>query len=131
MAGTTLLSLVWHMHQPCYRDALTGRTLLPWTRLHATKDYADMVTALRRHPRVRATFNLTPVLLSQLDAISTGDADLYLELARKSAAEVTAEEQRFLARHFFSVNPARMLDPYPRYRELKARAAFSSGPRGP
>ena len=131
MAGTTLLALVWHMHQPCYRDALTGRTLLPWTRLHATKDYADMVTALRRHPRVHATFNLTPVLLEQLEAIASGDADLYLELARKRAAEVTAEEQRFLARHFFSVNPLRMLEPYPRYRELKARAAFSAGPRGP
>jgi alpha-amylase/alpha-mannosidase (GH57 family) len=134
MAGPVLLALVWHMHQPSYRDALTGRTLLPWTRLHATKDYADMVTTLRRHPRVHATFNLTPVLLDQLEAIGSGDADLFLDLARKPAEAVSPEEQRFLARHFFSVNQARMLDPYPRYRELQARcaAAFSTlGPREP
>ena len=130
MAGPVLLALVWHMHQPSYRDALTGRTLLPWTRLHATKDYADMVTALRRHPRVHATFNLTPVLLDQLEAIGSGDADLFLELARKPAERVTPEEQRFLARHFFSVNESRMLDPYPRYRELHARSALAFAPRG-
>jgi len=131
MADSVRLALVWHMHQPSYRDALTGRTLLPWTRLHATKDYADMVTVLRRHPRVHATFNVTPVLLEQLDAIAAGDADLYLELARKPATSVTPEEQRFLARHFFSVNPAHMLEPYPRYRELRERCARAVGPRGP
>ena len=127
MAARVALALVWHMHQPSYRDALTGRTLLPWTRLHATKDYGDMVTALRRHPRVHATFNLTPVLLEQLEAIAAGDSDLFLDLARKPAASVTLEEQRFLARHFFSVNEARMLEPYPRYRELKARCAVTAG----
>ena len=37
------LVLLWHMHQPDYRDAVTGRFMLPWTYLHATKDYADMV----------------------------------------------------------------------------------------
>jgi alpha-amylase/alpha-mannosidase (GH57 family) len=131
MAGPVLLALVWHMHQPSYRDALTGRTLLPWTRLHATKDYADMVTVLRRHPRVHATFNLTPVLLEQLDAIASGETDRFLELARKPADAVTPEEQRFLARNFFSVNEARMLAPHPRYRELQARSALTAGPRGP
>src|SRR6266850_1454787 len=112
MTAPVRLALVWHMHQPSYRDALTGRTLLPWTRLHATKDYADMVTALRRHPRVHATFNVTPILLEQLDAIAGGDAD------------------RFLGRHFFSVNPTHMLEPYPRYRELRERCAAVFGPRG-
>lgn len=130
MAERVRLALMWHMHQPSYRDALTGRTLLPWTRLHATKDYGDMVTVLGRHPTVHATFNLTPVLLDQLEAIAGGGSDLYSDLARKDAASVTPEEQRFLARHFFSVGEAHMLDPYPRYRELKARCgAASCGPR--
>ena len=26
--------LLWHMHQPQYRDALTGQYVLPWTYLH-------------------------------------------------------------------------------------------------
>ena len=29
--------LLWHMHQPQYRDALTGQYVLPWTYLHAIK----------------------------------------------------------------------------------------------
>ncbi|HEY2923552.1 MAG TPA: glycoside hydrolase family 57 protein [Candidatus Eisenbacteria bacterium] len=129
MAASVLLALVWHMHQPSYRHALTGRMLLPWTRLHATKDYGDMVAVLRRHPRVHATFNLTPVLLDQLEGLASGDSDAFLDLARKPAVLVTPEEQRFLTRHFFSVNAARMLEPYPRYRELKARS--SGAPGGP
>jgi alpha-amylase/alpha-mannosidase (GH57 family) len=127
MADGVLLALVWHMHQPSYRDPLTGRTILPWTRLHATKDYGDMVTILVRFPRVRATFNLTPILLDQLEAIASGDSDLFLDLARKPAEQVTLEEQRFLIRHFFSVNAARMLEPYPRYRELRARSSGTPG----
>ena len=49
------LALVWHLHQPSYRDALTERSLLPWARLHATKDYRDMAAILRRHPRNNGT----------------------------------------------------------------------------
>jgi alpha-amylase/alpha-mannosidase (GH57 family) len=127
MADRILLALVWHMHQPSYRDALTGRMLLPWVRLHATKDYGDMVSILRRHPRVHATFNLTPVLLDQLEGIAAGESDAFLDLARKPAARLTAEEQRFLTRHFFSVNTTRMLEPYARYRELRARCAGAQG----
>jgi len=33
------LVVLWHMHQPQYRDPETGRYVLPWTRLHALKDY--------------------------------------------------------------------------------------------
>ena len=38
--------LLWHMHQPQYRDALTGQYVLPWTYLHAIKDYTDMAAHL-------------------------------------------------------------------------------------
>jgi len=130
MADPILLSLVWHMHQPSYKDALTGRVRLPWTRLHATKDYGDMVRILRRHPRVHATFNLTPVLLDQLEAIAAGESDLFLDLARKPAESLTEEEQRLVLRHFFSVHPARLAEAGSRYRDLKAKAASASG-RGP
>ena len=38
------------MHQPQYRDALTGQYVLPWTYLHAIKDYTDMAAHLEAHP---------------------------------------------------------------------------------
>lgn len=132
MAEPVLLALVWHMHQPTYRDALTGKVLLPWTRLHATKDYGDMVAVLRRHPRVHATFNLTPVLLDQIETLAAGESDSYLDIARKPAESLSPDEQRFLTREFFSAHPVRMIEPHPRYRELRARCAVpAAGSRGP
>ncbi len=62
--------LLWHMHQPQYRDALTGRYVLPWTYLHAIKDYVDMAAHLEANPAARAVVNFTPVLLEQLEEIS-------------------------------------------------------------
>jgi hypothetical protein len=58
--------LLWHMHQPQYRDALTGEYVLPWTYLHAIKDYVDMAAHLEALPAARAVVNFTPVLLEQL-----------------------------------------------------------------
>jgi alpha-amylase/alpha-mannosidase (GH57 family) len=62
--------LLWHMHQPQYRDALTGQYVLPWTYLHAIKDYTDMAAHLEENPAARAVINFTPVLLEQLDELS-------------------------------------------------------------
>jgi alpha-amylase/alpha-mannosidase (GH57 family) len=36
------LVLLWHMHQPEYRDYASGQFRQPWVYLRATKDYADM-----------------------------------------------------------------------------------------
>ena len=58
------------MHQPQYRDSLTGQYVLPWTYLHAIKDYSDMAAHLEQHPGARAVFNFTPILLEQLEDLS-------------------------------------------------------------
>jgi len=58
------------MHQPQYRDALTGQYVLPWTYLHAIKDYIDMGAHLEAHPAARAVVNFTPVLIEQLQELS-------------------------------------------------------------
>jgi alpha-amylase/alpha-mannosidase (GH57 family) len=62
--------LLWHMHQPQYRDALTGQYVLPWTYLHAIKDYTDMAAHLENNPAARAVFNFSPVLLEQIREIA-------------------------------------------------------------
>ena len=48
MGEPLYVAFVWHMHQPLYRDALTGRCSLPWVRLHAIKDYLHMADLLAR-----------------------------------------------------------------------------------
>ena len=67
--------LLWHMHQPQYRDALSGRYVLPWTYLHAIKDYTDMAAHLEGNPAARAVVNFTPLLLEQLEALSQSIAE--------------------------------------------------------
>ncbi len=58
--------LCWHMHQPQYCDLISGSYQLPWTYLHATKDYIDMAAHLEAVPGARAVVNFAPVLLDQL-----------------------------------------------------------------
>ncbi len=58
------------MHQPQYRDAFTGQYVLPWTYLHAIKDYTDMAAHLEANPAARAVVNFTPVLIEQLEEIA-------------------------------------------------------------
>jgi alpha-amylase/alpha-mannosidase (GH57 family) len=62
--------LMWHMHQPQYRDTLTGQYVLPWTYLHAIKDYTDMAAHLEARPGARAVVNFTPILLEQLEELA-------------------------------------------------------------
>jgi len=54
------------MHQPQYCDLVSGTYQLPWTYLHATKDYIDMAAHLEAVPESRAVVNFAPVLLEQL-----------------------------------------------------------------
>lgn len=68
--GRLPVVLLWHMHQPQYRDALTGQYVLPWTYLHAIKDYIDMAAHLEAQPNARAVVNFTPVLIEQLEELS-------------------------------------------------------------
>jgi alpha-amylase/alpha-mannosidase (GH57 family) len=44
MSGDAPLNVVicWHMHQPQYCDLISGTYQLPWSYLHAIKDYIDM-----------------------------------------------------------------------------------------
>jgi alpha-amylase/alpha-mannosidase (GH57 family) len=54
------------MHQPQYQDLVSGEHLLPWTYLHAIKDYVDMAMHLESEPRAAAVVNFSPVLIEQI-----------------------------------------------------------------
>ena len=65
--GRLRVVLCWHMHQPQYRDLVTGESLRPWTYLHGIKDYVDMAVHLETVAGACAVVNFSPVLLEQLD----------------------------------------------------------------
>jgi alpha-amylase/alpha-mannosidase (GH57 family) len=117
----TRLALLWHMHQPYYEDLSTGEHILPWVRLHAIKDYAGMVSVLREFPTVRATFNLVPSLLVQVQAFAEERAsDRHLDVGLRPADALDADDRQFLIANGFHAPVTRMIRPYPRYAELHA-----------
>src|SRR6478672_13631653 len=90
------LVFLWHMHQPYYKDLVTGQYRLPWVRLHALKDYYGMVKLLDEFPEVHQTFNLVPSLITQIQDYAAGTAqDPFLRVASKPAKELSQDERRF------------------------------------
>ena len=113
------LVLLWHMHQPQYRDPETGRYVLPWTRLHALKDYWGMVKILEDFPKFHATFNMVPSLCMQLEEYASGKFnEPWFELAFRDAEQLTREEKSEILQRAFQVNHERLLARWPRFLEL-------------
>ena len=111
--------VLWHQHQPFYKDLVTGQYRLPWTRLHALKDYYGMVKLLDEFPQVHQTFNLVPSLINQIQDYVSGEAqDPFLQVASKPAKDLSEQERRFALQYLFQANPVNVIGRYPRYREL-------------
>jgi alpha-amylase/alpha-mannosidase (GH57 family) len=107
------------MHQPFYKDLISGEYRLPWTRMHGLKDYYGMVKILDEFPQVHQTFNLVPSMVVQIEEYARGAAkDPFLQVALKPAEDLTEAEQGFLLQHSFYSDPQRMIYRYPRYGEL-------------
>jgi alpha-amylase/alpha-mannosidase (GH57 family) len=116
------LILLWHQHQPYYKDLVSGEYRLPWVRLHALKDYYGMVKLLDEFPNVHQNFNIVPSLIVQIQDYVAGTAqDPFLRVAGKPAKDLTLAERQFALQYLFQANPANVIGRYPRYRELWER----------
>jgi len=110
------------MHQPYYKDDLTNTYLLPWVRLRSAKDYFKMPALLDAYPDVRATFNLVPSLLAQIEDYGKNDSvDLFLNLSRREPGELSDEEREFILRWMRESPRALRVQQSPRYLELASR----------
>lgn len=117
------------MHQPYYKDDCTNTTLMPWVFLHAIKDYYDIPWYLEKFPNIKATFNLVPSLLTQIEGYLNGSAnDKFLEMLKKDVNSLRLDEKSFLSEYLFLANEQHMVKPLPRYYELllKYKAPDSS-----
>jgi alpha-amylase/alpha-mannosidase (GH57 family) len=122
------LMILWHMHQPQYRDPLTGTSVLPWTYLHAIKDYVDMAAHLEANPAARAVVNFTPVLLEQLEDLSQrvqqhlrdGKAlpDPVLAALGNTGLPSAPAERRALLQACLRAHKVNLIQRYPDYQRL-------------
>src|ERR1700757_1166834 len=122
------LAVLWHMHQPQYRDPETGAYVLPWTRLHATKDYYGMVKLLEEFPKFHATFNMVPSLCMQLEEYASGKFnEPWFTLAFQAAETLTKEGKREILERAFQVNQERLMSRWTRFVELYEWSRVAGG----
>lgn len=119
------LAVLWHLHQPDYRDPASGRPVMPWVRLHALRGYRDLlVESVERELPV--TLNLVPSLVDQLLHYAGGGDDRHLELVRTPAEALLDGFADEAVATLPAGHPA-MTRAWPAYAELRARLA--AGPR--
>jgi len=120
--------LCWHMHQPQYCDLISGEYKLPWTYLHATKDYVDMAAHLEAVPDARAVVNFAPVLLEQIDDYAAQVRgylhehkpirDPLLAVLVEPVLPAHPERRLELINNCLRVNRERVIDRFPAYQRL-------------
>ncbi len=119
-----LISLYWHMHQPDYRDSISCEYVLPWTYLHAIKDYSDMAYHLENNVKARMSFNFVPILLDQLEDYVTQFKtkkmrDPLLAMLGEASLEVVSQAQcQLIIESCFKSHHEKMLAPYAQYQRL-------------
>jgi alpha-amylase/alpha-mannosidase (GH57 family) len=123
------VAILWHMHQPNYREPGFDRLAMPWVRFHALKDYLDMPLLAAEQESIRVTFNLVPSLIDQLELYLEGGVDRHLELSRLRPEDIGASLRLEILDSFFSAFPENMIKPYPRYWELYTKARRSDTSR--
>lgn len=124
MTNRLKLVLCWHMHQPDYRHFADGEFALPWTYLHAVKDYSDMAAHLEEHADARAVINFVPVLLEQLDDYTAQFANGALRdpllrlLAKADFSDLDDTERELIFNACFRNHHATMIEPFAPYKRL-------------
>ncbi len=118
------LVLLWHMHQPDYRNYATHEFVLPWVYLHAIKDYTDMAYHLERHSKIRAIVNFVPILLDQLEDYAEQFSTRQIRdpllrlLATSDLDHLSMKDRLHVFNSCFLNDHHTMLQPYPAYKRL-------------
>ncbi len=136
MSGESRLKVVlaWHMHQPQYSDLISGTYHLPWTYLHAMKDYVDMAAHLEAVPAARAVVNFAPILLEQLsDYAQQVEASLHHDAAIRDPVlaalaqpvlPISQGNRLALIEACLRASEPRMIERFPAYRRLARMAPW-------
>ncbi len=122
------------MHQPEYRDLSSGEYMLPWTYLHAIKDYVDMAAHLEAVPAARAVVNFAPILIEQIQDYAAQVRQYFqneeplkdplLASLVNDLSALTVEQKISLIENCKKANKERQVDRYPAYGRLYAMSEW-------
>src|SRR6267142_5755270 len=119
MNGKLPIAIIWNMHQPYYRHPQTSEFVLPWVRLHASKDYLHMARLLQEFPQVKANFTMVPSLRDQLEDYARGADDEDTRVTMRTVdGLLTREEKEHMLRRFFSIHHGNVIHRHEEYRRL-------------
>ena len=113
------IAFYWHMHQPSYKLNEDSDYLLPWVRMHAVKDYLDMVLLAKDFPNLKLNFNLVPMLLQSItDYAENNFQDVHSRLSITPIEDLSDDDKRFILSNFFDVNFNSMISHHEAYKNL-------------
>jgi alpha-amylase/alpha-mannosidase (GH57 family) len=113
------LGFVWHMHQPYYKDDKAGSTFMPWVFLHAIKDYYDIPWYSENYPKIKATYNLVPSLIAQIESyINKSANDTLLQALQYKVEDLDRKHFEHMQGYLFLSNEKNMIHPLARYHDL-------------
>ncbi|MBU6424423.1 MAG: glycoside hydrolase family 57, partial [Chloroflexi bacterium] len=119
MRGKLPVAIIWHMHQPYYKHPQTSEFVLPWVRLHASKDYLHMARLLQEFPGVKVHFTMVPSLRDQLEDYARGADDEDTRVTMRTVeAQLDTDEKRHMLRRFFSIHHGNVISQHEEYRRL-------------
>ena len=128
----TLVSFLWHMHQPFYKDLVRNSYVMPWAYLHATKDYLGMVGTgggVSRCPSDLQSRALADPATGRIRAgRCPGSA---LRSGVRSGEELDDAGADSDRRKILPVPVRTMVEPFPRYAELLSRRTAMLTHSGP
>ena len=128
MKGKLAVAIIWHMHQPYYKHPQTSEFVLPWVRLHASKDYLHMARLLNEFPGVKVSFTMVPSLRDQLEDYARGADDEDTRVTMRTVeGTLTAEERVHMLGRFFSIHQGNVIAHYEEYRRLLELAMAAQG----
>ena len=116
------------MHQPVYQLAENGDYLMPWVRLHAVKDYLDMILWAKKFDKLKLNFNFVPVLIDAIIDYAENNAyDLHARMTVKQVDRLNDEDKLFILTNFFDANYQTMILPNDEYHRLYKIVQASGG----
>ncbi len=112
------IAFIWHFHQPIYQENYNEDFLMPWVRLHSSKDYYDMLWRIENFKNIRLNFNISPVLVGSIERYLQGNHDIHSRLLISDVDTLNIEDKNFILQHFFDANYANMILKRPYYASL-------------
>ena len=129
MVGNTKklsIAFYWHMHQPVYQLTPDSDYIMPWTRLHAVKDYLDMLTIIKNYQNIKLNFNIVPILIDSFIRYGENDFhDIHSRISVKPVEDLTDEDKNFIINNFFDANYQYMIMPLKEYDRLIHKYQFT------